>query len=667
MSRTLREFLNQLEEQGELLRIGETVSPLLEIAEIADRHSKSAAPRASEHARAFDPMHHDRGGKALLFENVEGSDFPLAINVYGSYRRMEMALDCHDAQGFTTIARRIASLTKPEPPKSLGEIIARAREFLPLLRIAPRRVKRGACQEVIRLTDRGEVDLTRLPLIKCWPFDGEPTKVGYDLTPEQAGTAKGQGRYITLAGMHTIHADDANRSKPSSHNIGMYRAQLIDETHLAMHWHMHHDGAAHWRSWKRLGRPMPIAICLGGEPVMPYAATAPLPPGISELLMAGFLNGRGIPLVDAKTVPLRVPANSEFVIEGWVSTECGPIGWDPRSDEPLGPGAVFEGPFGDHTGFYSLPDRYPIVRVTAITHRKDAVYPTTIVGLPPQEDYYLGKATERIFFPLLKTLIHDIDDYHLPMFGCFHNCAFIRINKAYPLQARRVMHAVWGAGQMAWTKMIVVVDDDVDVHDEEAVMRAMFENCDFGRDIELVNGPLDILDHAAPRLGAGHKIGFDATRKLPDEHVTLSAVPDSSASVSERPAHSSAPEQHEIHHPDFAPDRCAFLGVAKRQAGDAVAAIEAVLGEKSAPDFVIAVDQDVDIADWQEVFFHLCANADPGRDIIRFGHRIGFDATPKIPGEDRHGQPVRDYPPILEMDEAVRQRIGDRAAAFGLA
>ncbi|HEX5688362.1 MAG TPA: UbiD family decarboxylase, partial [Roseiflexaceae bacterium] len=346
------------------------------------------------------------------------------------------------------------------------------------------------------------------------------------MSPEQSGTSGGAGRYITLAGMHTIHFDDRDDPKPASHNIGMYRAQLIDKTRLAMHWHMHHDGASHWRSWKKAGQRMPIAIALGGESVMPYAATAPLPPGISELLMAGFLNGKGIPLVRCKTVPLRVPANSEIVIEGWVSTECGMIGWDPRSGEALGSGAVFEGPFGDHTGFYSLPDRYPIVDVTAITHRRNAVYPTTIVGLPPQEDYYLGKATERVFFPLLKTLIHDIDDYHLPQFGCFHNCAFIRIHKAYPLQARRVMHSVWGAGQMAWTKMIVVVDDDVNVHDEQAVLRAMFANCDFRRDIEMVNGPLDILDHAAPRLGAGCKIGFDATRKIKGEEVNGIAIND---------------------------------------------------------------------------------------------------------------------------------------------
>lgn len=666
---TLQDFLAVLDRAGELHRVTEPVSPVLEISEVADRHSKSPAANISEHARGFDPMHCERGGKALLFENVEGCDFPVAINVFGSYRRMEMALGCENARGgFEAIAAKIASLTKPEPPRSLSEIIRKAREFLPLLRVPPKRVKRGACQELIKLTERGEVNLYRLPIIKCWPHDGDPRQVGYDVSPEDAGTAKGAGRYITFAGMHTIHADDAGKMQPASHNIGMYRAQLIDETHLAMHWHMHHDGAAHWRSWKKAGKPMPIAIALGGEAILPYAATAPLPPGISELLMAGFLNGRGIPLVKAKTVPLWVPANSEIVIEGWVSTECGEIGFDPRQSPrtsvpaALGPGAVFEGPFGDHTGYYSMPDRYPIVEVTAITHRRDAVYPTTIVGLPPQEDYYLGKATERLFFPLLKTIIHDIDEYHLPMFGCFHNCAFIRIKKAYPLQARRVMHAIWGAGQMAWTKMIVVVDDDVNVHDEEAVLRTMFEHCDFGRDVELVNGPLDILDHAAPRLGAGHKIGFDATRKHQDEKVTLSAVPSSSLPTKPRDSHPRA-----LHNPSFAPDRCAFVRIAKTRAGDGIAAIESILTGDDGPDFVITVDERVNITDWQEVFFHLCANADPGRDIVRFEHRIGIDATAKLPGEDRHGQPVRDYPPIIEMDEATRQHVAERATTFGLA
>jgi 4-hydroxy-3-polyprenylbenzoate decarboxylase len=441
-----------------------------------------------------------------------------------------------------------------------------------------------------------------------------------------------------------------------------------------MQWHVHHDGAAHWRSWKRRGEPMPIAICFGGESVMPYAATAPLPPGLSELLMAGFLNGRGIPMVPAKTVPLRVPANSEIVIEGWVHTDCGPIGWDPReTSEPLGPGAVFEGPFGDHTGFYSMPDRYPIVAVTAVTHRKDAIFPATIVGPPPQEDYYLGKATERIFLPLLRTLVPDIDDYHLPLFGCFHNCAFVRIRKQYPLQARRVMHAIWGAGQMAWTKMLVVVDDDVDVHDEEAVLRALCSRCHFARDLEIVNGPLDILDHAAPRLGAGHKIGFDATRAIAGEEVA--GVPADApiggadpALLREQLAGVAAIAGVAV--PEFGAGRCVFIAVDKAAAGAGAgaAAIESAwsaAGEGA--DLVVAVDRAVPLDDWEQVLFHVGASFDPGRDLLRRDGRIGIDATPKQPGDERNGQPVRAWPPIIAMDAGVLARVASRRSAFGLA
>lgn len=669
-SADLQSFLATLDAAGELHRVRCEVSPLLEISAIADRVSKSPCANPSRHAAEFDPDHAGLGGKALLFENVAGCDFPVAINTFGSYRRMEMALGVDDRGGFEHLAQRIASLTKPSPPRSLREILSKAREFLPLLRVPPKTVRRGRCQEIIKLANRGEVDLTRLPLIKCWPLDGDPRAVGYDFSPERSGTSQGAGRYITFAGMHTVHFDDRDDPKPASHNIGMYRAQLIDRTHLAMHWHMHHDGAAHWRSWKKAGQPMPIAIALGGESVMPYAATAPLPPGISELLMAGFLNGRGIPVVRCTTVPLRVPANSEIVIEGWVSTECGLIGWDPRRGEPLGPGAVFEGPFGDHTGFYSLPDRYPVVTVTAVTHRRNAVYPTTIVGLPPQEDYYLGKATERIFLPLLKTLIHDIDDYHLPQFGCFHNCAFIRIRKAYPLQARRVMHSVWGAGQMAWTKFIVVVDDDVNVHDEQAVMRAVFANCHFGRDIEMVNGPLDILDHAAPRLGAGCKMGFDATRKIKGEEVNGMTIEDARHLASMPSDGHSWASRSDIVMPEFGGGRCVFVGVNKRNAGDGARAIEALWNQladdSAAADFVVAVDAAVDLRDWRKALFHLCANADPGRDLHCRGHRIAFDATRKLPGDERNGQPVRDFPPILEMDSATTAQIDRRWGEYGL-
>ena len=562
MYENTQDFVAALERAGELKRVRAKVSPVLEITEITDRVSKSPSAHAgSASAARNDPRHHDLGGHALLFENVEDSPFPVLINAYGSYRRAEMAFGCNEAGpgvqaghtpgGFDALGEKVGKLVKPEPPPTLLAKLQKLPELLELAKIPPKRVSSGVCQDVVLKDDAA--DLTKLPLLRCWPHDGDYAALGYPegINDGVPGLGSGgeweqkyRGRYITLGGIHTIHADDLGNPAAPSRNIGMYRVQLLGKRKAAMHWHMHHDGARHWRSWKKKGEPMPVAIALGGESILPYAATAPMPPGISELLLAGFLNRGAIPLVDCKTVPLQVPANSEIVIEGYVDTGAGFIGWEPRDvlargegvggksgaereafwKRELGAGAVFEGPFGDHTGFYSLPDRYPVLTVTAITHRRNAVYPTTIVGLPPQEDYYLGKATERIFLPLLRTIVPDIIDYDLPMFGTFHNCAFIKIRKEYPLHARRVMHAIWGAGQMSWTKAIVVVDEDVDVHDHEAVMFHVCANADPGRDFEVVNGPLDILDHAAPRLGAGHKVGVDATRKIPGEEVGGHAV-----------------------------------------------------------------------------------------------------------------------------------------------
>lgn len=670
MFQSLGRFLHALENAGELQRVRCPVSPVLEIADIADRVCRMASPHASTSARAFDPAMAQQGGRALLFEQVQGCDFPLAINVYGSYTRMEMALGCaQHPRGLESIADRIANLTKPTPPRGLAETLAKARQFAPLLRIGPRRVRSAPCQEVVRLTKDNQVDLTRLPIIKCWPLDGDPAAVGYPWTAAEAGTAGGSGRYITLAGMHTIHADDREAERPPSHNIGMYRSQLLGPTRLAMHWHMHHDGAAHWRSWKALGRPMPIAICLGGESVLPYGATAPLPPGISELLMCGFLNGRGIPMVRARTVPLWVPANSEIVIEGWVSAECGSVGWEP-GDSPLGPGAVFEGPFGDHTGFYSLPDRYPVVEVTAVTHRRNAVYPTTIVGLPPQEDYYLGKTTERVFLPLLRTLVHDIADYHLPQFGCFHNAAFVGIRKAYPLQARRVMSSVWGAGQMAWTKMVCVFDHDAPIHDEDAAMRTLFRHCDFLRDTMTVQGPLDILDHAAPWLGAGTKLGFDCTTKLQGEawHGVPLGLPRQPSAAEVAAVQPRLPQP--CHFPAVGGGRLCVVQVTKHSAGDgaraAQAALAALPAEPGVADFIIVVDQHADPADWRSAFFFMASNADAGRDLFRAGQRMAWDATRKLPGEERNDLPVRRFPPVVRMDSATSALVDRRWAEYGL-
>ena len=465
----LRSFIDELERQGQLKRITTEVDPILEITEIADRVSKLPAAGDAPPPET-DPVHGGCGGHALLFESVRGSSVPVGINLYGSYERMRLALGC---ESFEALAARVQQLVKPELPTTLIEKMKKLPDLVRLVGFSPKVVKKRAlCQEVVHTDDANLLDL---PIIQCWPEDG--------------------GRYITFAGIYTRDPETGHR------NVGMYRVQVVEPKMAAMHWHMHHDGPRHHRKWKAKGERMPLAIVFGGESVLPYAATCPLPPDVSELLFAGFLNRGGIELVHCKTIDMDVPVNAEIVIEGYVEPEE----------------TIVEGPFGDHTGYYSLPDRYPVYRVTAITHRRDPIYPTTIVGMPPQEDYYLGKVTERIFLPLLQMLIPDIIDYSLPMFGAFHNCVFVKIAKYYPYQARNVMSSIWGAGQMMFTKMIVVVDEDVNVHDEQDVLFHMGANVDWRRDTVIVEGPVDILDHAAPFEGAGGKIGIDATRKIPGE------------------------------------------------------------------------------------------------------------------------------------------------------
>ncbi len=713
MYQTLQDFVAGLEKAGELKRIRSSVSPVLEIAAVADRVSKSPAPHLpSRSTQASDPRHCSGGGQALLFENVEGSDIPVLINAWGSYRRVEIALGCNDAGaglsagptpgGLVGLAARIEKLVKPEPPPTLLAKLQKIPELLELAKIPPKKVRSGICQEVVHTGDR--VDLTRLPLIRCWPLDGDFEALGYpkNINDGISGVESGAewdrnfcGRYITLGGIHTIHADDLGRENPQSHNVGMYRVQLLGKRHMAMHWHMHHDGARHWRSWQARGERMPVAIALGGESVMPYAATAPMPPGIGELLLAGFLNRGSIPLVDGKTVPIRVPANAEIVIEGYVSNEAGMPGWDPKEIQrtrqagdwsaELGAGAVFEGPFGDHTGFYSLPDRYPLMEVTAITHRRNPIYPTTIVGLPPQEDYYLGKATERVFLPLLRTIVPDIIDYDLPMFGAFHNCAFIKVRKEYPLHARRVMHAIWGAGQMSWTKTIVVVDDDVDVHDQTAVLRAVGDRCIPARDSELVRGPLDILDHAAPFLGAGGKLGLDATRKtaVSETHRALDgvsrelceagpidAVTDSAARDTETRVRTLAGVL-DARVPDEFGGHWLLVRIQKDEPGDGARLIKALGGladSLALPRWTLVLGPDADLANPDDALFHWMANTAPDRDryLSVCGRRIAFDATPKTVGDEANGQPVRAWPPLIRIDDATRENVIRRWSEFGL-
>jgi 4-hydroxy-3-polyprenylbenzoate decarboxylase len=457
---TLEEFIGRLDRAGELTRITRPVSVNLELCEIADRVMKSPG-----------------GGKALLFENVTLFDgtrsaYPVAINLFGSMRRMAMSLDVDD---LNDIGVRIAAMLEMKVPEGLIAKLALLPRLLEMGRFPPR-VKSGPapCQKVV--WRESEVDLRKLPIIKCWPEDGGP--------------------YITLP---MVISRDPKRG---IRNVGMYRVQYLDPRSLVMHWQRHKVGAAHWREMAERGETMPVCIAVGGDPASIYSASAPLPPTVDEFLFAGFLRRAPVALARAITCDLEVPAEAEFVIEGYI---------DPR--EPL----VTEGPFGDHTGFYSLADLYPKVHVTAVTMRERPIYPTTIVGRPPMEDFYLGHATERIFLPLLRLTIPEIVDYHMPAEGIFHNLVFVSIDKQYPGQAYKVMNALWGQGLMSLAKVIIVVDKHVNVRDPREAWWVALNNLDPERDVRFTMGPIDVLDHSSRGFTYGSKMGLDATRKWPEE------------------------------------------------------------------------------------------------------------------------------------------------------
>jgi 4-hydroxy-3-polyprenylbenzoate decarboxylase len=457
---SLQEFIAALEREGELVRVREPVRVRLELAEIADRVMKQPG-----------------GGKALLFEHAVRDDgspspWPVAINLFGSLKRMAMALGVSDLDEHGARITELLSLKVPEG------ILAKLALLPRLLEIAkfPPRVGGGspACQEVVWRGD--EVNLAALPIITCWPRDAGP--------------------YITLP---MVISRDPSRG---IRNVGMYRVQVLSKDTLAMHWQRHKVGAAHWREMAERGEAMHVAIAVGGDPASVYSASAPLPPTVDEFLFAGFLRRAPVQLAKALTCDLEVPAEADFVIEGYI---------DPR--EPL----VTEGPFGDHTGFYSEAGLYPLVHVTAITMRRHPVYATTIVGRPPMEDYYLGHATERIFLPLLRLTIPELVDYHMPVYGIFHNLVFASIRKEYPGQAFKVMHALWGAGLMSLAKVLVVVDHWVNVRNPEEAWWVALNHLDPERDARFTTGPMDVLDHSSRAFTYGSKLGLDGTRKLPEE------------------------------------------------------------------------------------------------------------------------------------------------------
>ncbi len=501
------DFVSALDRAGELKRISQPVATELEITELADREMKSPG-----------------GGKALLFEkptvNGKISSFPVAINTMGSWKRMALALG---ASSVDEVAAELGALIKAKPPTSFREAIKLLSTALDLRHAKPKLIKSGPCQEVVHKFDppppraepwppapqiawriapgqpplakaaHGETStaghlplasaapenyptLLNLPILKCWPLDA--------------------GRFITLPCVVTQDPDTGER------NVGMYRMQIYDDRTTGMHWQLQKVGARHGRRYYERGERMPVAVFAGGDPVFTFAATAPLPDGLDEFLLAGYLRKRSVELVRCVTCDLEVPANADFVIEGYV---------DPT--EPLRE----EGPFGDHTGYYTLPELYPVFHVTAITHRKNAVYPATIVGIPPMEDFYIGSASVKLFLPIFKMNFPEIVDIALPAEGVFHNLVFVSIKKTYPMQAYKIMHGLWGMGQMMFTKYIVVVDDDVNVHNTSEVLFRLCANTDPQRDSIFTKGPADVLDHATSEIAVGTKLGIDATRKLPGE------------------------------------------------------------------------------------------------------------------------------------------------------
>ena len=458
--RNLREFIRTLEQRDELIRISAVVDPELEITEITDRISKG--PLAQN--------------KALLFENVKGSNMPVLINAFGSATRMSLALNVDELNGLNV---NLAKVIDMRLPRGLGATLSRAGDLFDVMLsvgLKPKIVSKAPVQDII-ITD--EPSLSILPILKCWPEDG--------------------GKYITL--MQVITRDPVTKVR----NVGMYRLQVRDDKSLMMHWQRHKGGAEHERIARETHQPqIPCAIVLGGDPASMWCSSAPLPPNIDEYLLAGYLRGKPVEFVKCVTQPIEAPAEAEIVIEGYV---------DPNEQ-------ATEGPFGDHTGYYTPEDSFPVFHVTAITHRKNPIYPTTVVGIPPMEDYWMGKATERLFLPLLRLFMGEVVDFNMPAEGVFHNLIIVSIRKRFPGHAQKVMFGIWGLGLLMLSKAVVIVDADVNVHDLSEVAWRVLGNVDWKRDVTIVEAAVDQLDHSSTRNSFGGKIGVDATAKDPGDNHT---------------------------------------------------------------------------------------------------------------------------------------------------
>lgn len=600
----LDEFIVRLEQAGEIIRIKTPVSAELEITEITDRVSK---------------LPHNKN-KALLFENVEGSKFPLAINLFGNPRRAAWAMGVDDLD---ELNQRLGKLIDLKLPKGMSAMMGRAGEVFSALRsvgLGPSKVKKSPVQEVV-ITENPDVNI--LPILKCWPNDG--------------------GKYITMTSVITRDPSSGIR------NVGMYRVQVYDGQTLGLHWQRHKGGKEHQESGKDVQRQqIPVAIVLGGDPAEMWCGSAPLPPNVDEYLLAGWLRGRPVEFVKCVSQDLEVPADAEIVIEGW---------FDPNEHRT-------EGPFGDHTGFYTPPDLFPVMHVTAITHRADAIYPTTIVGKPPMEDVWMGKATERLFLPLMKLFMGEIVDVNMPPEGVFHNLVIVSIKKRFPGHAQKVMYGLWGLGLMMLTKGFIIVDAEVDVQDLNAVAQEIINNVDWQRDVTIVDGAVDQLDHSAIQDSYGGKIGLDATRSTKAEFLTPFPTP---APIPNDAVNALVGQNWRETH--------GTLLVALDKTQQTPKAAMRALWE-ICPDYnIVILDHDVDVNNLSDVAWRTLGNVDWRRDSeistgaidhyapadSKRGH-IGIDATSKNAAD---GHP-RGWPEELFMSPEIVERVDQKWKSYGI-
>jgi 4-hydroxy-3-polyprenylbenzoate decarboxylase len=614
--RNQQHFIDALEKTGELVRIKAYVDPKLEIAEITDRISKTKG-----------------GGKALLFENT-GYDFPVLMNAYGSEKRMCIALGVQKLNDITTEIENLFHLLSAPRENILDKLkllpkLGQFASWMPSVKKG-----RGECQEVIM----PEPDITKLPVITCWPKDGGP--------------------FVTLP---VIHTKDPNTN---SRNVGMYRMQVYGPTLTGMHWHKHKVSAKHFNEYKKTGKRMPVAVALGGDPVYAYSATAPLPENVDEYMLAGFLRKKKVELVKCITQPeIEVPADADFVIEGYV---------DPNDE------LIWEGPFGDHTGYYSLPDWYPRFHITAITHKKNAVYPATIVGIPPQEDAWLGKATERIFLaPIKMTMVPEIVDMDMPVEGVFHNLVITKIKKEYAGQGLKVMNAMWGAGQMMFNKILVLTaaapvlpegeapTTDFPINDYLRLAQDVFKNLNPATDIHFSQGPMDVLDHSCSKLGFGGKMCIDGTFKFEEEKDDNVLFETGTLSITEVFLKVKFQEVKKVNTSLLNNDiPCLIVSVEKNRHGHIKELHQQLceLPETEGIKMVLYVESSVDAHDLPTALWRFCNNLDPKRDHILVQRPsvsdpqknracMGFDGTIKTKAFDNF---QRDWPNIIvAADETI--------------